>query len=107
MKTGRIVIDPDDEVRGAVQLVFRLFEEERLRIWCGTALCPRRPAFPKRAYGGAWRGKLIWGRLDHGRVPRIIRNPYICRLLHLRSLPIGQDHHPRRARCTRGPRPDA
>src|SRR3984893_12191439 len=31
--------------------------------------------FPKRAYGGAWAGRLIWGRLSHGRVIGLIKNP--------------------------------
>ena len=31
--------------------------------------------FPKRAYGGAWKGKLIWGRLTYGRVLGVLRNP--------------------------------
>jgi hypothetical protein len=31
--------------------------------------------FPKRAYGGAWAGKLIWGRLSHGRVLGLLKNP--------------------------------
>ena len=31
--------------------------------------------FPKRAYGGAWNGKLVWGRLTHGRVLGMLKNP--------------------------------
>ena len=31
--------------------------------------------FPKRAYGGAWDGKLLWGRLTDGRVRDILKNP--------------------------------
>ncbi len=31
--------------------------------------------FPKRAYGGAWAGQLIWGRLSHSRVLGLIKNP--------------------------------
>ena len=31
--------------------------------------------FPKRAYGGAWNGKLIWGRLSEGRVEGMLKNP--------------------------------
>ena len=72
---GRIVIDPDDEVRGAVELVFRLFDEEGSAYGVVQRFVREGLRFPKRAYGGAWRGKLIWGRLDHGRVLGIIRNP--------------------------------
>jgi hypothetical protein len=31
--------------------------------------------FPRRAYGGAWDGKLVWGRLTHSRVLGILANP--------------------------------
>jgi DNA invertase Pin-like site-specific DNA recombinase len=72
---SRIILDPDVEVRGAVALVFRLFRET------GTAFAVMRRfaetglRFPKRSYGGAWDGKIIWGRLMHGRVLGILRNP--------------------------------
>jgi hypothetical protein len=31
--------------------------------------------FPKRSFGGAWDGKIIWGRLTHTRVLAILKNP--------------------------------
>ena len=31
--------------------------------------------FPKRAYGGAWDGKIVWGRLSHSRVLGMLKNP--------------------------------
>src|ERR1700674_341815 len=71
---GRIVPDPDDEVRGAVQLVFRLFQETGSAYAVVQRFAQSGLRFPKRAYGGAWAGKLIWGRLSHGRVLGLIRN---------------------------------
>src|SRR5215510_3048102 len=75
--------------------------------------------FPRRAYGGAWDGKLIWGRLRHSRVIAILANPayagtYVYRryqsckqisangeiTTHLRLMPQEEwrvtitDHHP-------------
>src|SRR3989454_3611368 len=72
---SRIILDPDEEVRGAVSLVFRLFRETGsafavMQRFAGCAL-----RFPKRSYGGAWDGKLIWGRLTHGRVLGLLKNP--------------------------------
>jgi Recombinase/Recombinase zinc beta ribbon domain len=72
---GRIVLDPDDEVRGAVQLVFRLFEETGSAYAVVKRFAEEGLRFPKRAYGGAWAGRLIWGRLSHERVLGLIRNP--------------------------------
>jgi hypothetical protein len=31
--------------------------------------------FPKRAYGGAWNGKLVWGRLADSRMLGVLKNP--------------------------------
>src|SRR6187549_332340 len=70
-----IVLDPDQEVQGAVRSVFQLFERE------GTAYAVVRRfqdlglRFPRRSYGGAWNGRLIWGRLTHSRVLGILANP--------------------------------
>ena len=72
---GRIVPDPDEEVRGAVQMVFRLFRETGSAYAVVQRFAQTGLRFPKRAYGGAWAGKLIWGRLSHGRVLGLIRNP--------------------------------
>ena len=72
---SRIILDPDAEVRGAVGLVFRLFRETGtafavMQRFAGSAL-----RFPKRSYGGAWDGKIIWGRLTHRRVLSMLKNP--------------------------------
>lgn len=72
---GRIILEPDDEVRGAVQLVFRLFHETGSAYAVVKRFAQDGLRFPKRAYGGAWAGKLIWGRLSHARVLGLIRNP--------------------------------
>ena len=65
----RIVMDPDEEVRAAVGLVFR----SAFGVMQRSAESGLR--FPKRSYGGAWDGKIIWGRLTHSRVLGMLRNP--------------------------------
>ena len=72
---GRIILDPDAEVRGAVALVFCLFRETGTAYSVVQQFTQRGLRFPKRAYGGAWNGKIIWGRLSHGRVLGMLRNP--------------------------------
>ena len=72
---GHIVADPDEEVRGAVQLVFRLFRETGSAYAVVQRFAQSGLRFPKRAYGGAWAGKLIWGQLSHGRVLGLLKNP--------------------------------
>ena len=72
---GRIILDPDEEVRGAVAFVFRLFRETGSAFAVVQRFAERGLRFPKRAYGGAWDGQLIWGRLTHSRVLGILKNP--------------------------------
>jgi DNA invertase Pin-like site-specific DNA recombinase len=70
-----IVLDPDAEVRGAVALVFRLFQETGSAYAVVQRFAKDGLRFPTRSYGGSWAGKLIWGRLAHGRVLSLIKNP--------------------------------
>jgi len=71
----RIVIDPDQEVQGAVRLLFATFRR------CGSAygvvhhFARHGIRFPKRSYGGIWDGRLIWGRLSEERVRGALKNP--------------------------------
>jgi DNA invertase Pin-like site-specific DNA recombinase len=55
---GRIVPDADAEVRGAVEMVFRLFRETASAYAVVHRFTERGLRFPKRAYGGAWDGKI-------------------------------------------------
>jgi DNA invertase Pin-like site-specific DNA recombinase len=72
---NRIVLDPDEEVQGAVALVFRLFRETGTAFAVVQQFAKAALRFPKRSYGGAWNGKLIWGYLTHSRVLNILKNP--------------------------------
>src|SRR5580698_5494701 len=72
---SRIVLDPDEEVQGAVALVFRLFRETGSAYAVVQQFAKAALRFPKRSYGGAWNGKLIWGYLTHSRVLNILKNP--------------------------------
>jgi DNA invertase Pin-like site-specific DNA recombinase len=71
----RIVPDPDEEVRGAVAWVFRLFQETGSAYGVVRRFVMQGLSFPKRAFGGPWDGKLIWARLSHARVLQILKNP--------------------------------
>jgi DNA invertase Pin-like site-specific DNA recombinase len=71
----RIVLDPDQEIQGAVRTVFELFEQEGSAYRVVRRFQELGLRFPRRAYGGAWNGRVIWGRLTHGRVLGILANP--------------------------------
>src|SRR5215467_5972328 len=72
---GRTTRDPDAEVQGAVSLVFRLFRETDSAFGVMQRFAESGLRFPKRAYGGVWDGKIIWGRLTHSRVLSMLKNP--------------------------------
>jgi len=70
-----IVLDPDAEVRGAVELLFALFRETGSSYAVAQAFAARGLKFPKRAYGGVWNGRLVWGHLTDNRVLSVVKNP--------------------------------
>jgi len=70
-----IVLDPDQEVQGAVRLVFDTFGQTASAYGVVQHFAQHQLLFPKRSYGGVWNGQLRWGRLSHGRVLCLLRNP--------------------------------
>src|ERR1700716_4309445 len=71
----KIALDPDQEVQGAVRTVFELFKQESSAYAVVRRFQESGLRFPRRSYGGAWNGKLLWGRLTHSRVLGILANP--------------------------------
>lgn len=72
---GNTILDPDEEVRGVLGLFFTRFREMRSACAVVASFARDNINFPKRAYGGAWNGKLIWARLEHGRALGLLHNP--------------------------------
>ena len=91
---GRIVIDPDEEVRAAVADVFACFQETGSAYAVVGAFADRR--FPARAYGGAWAGQLRYGRLSHSRAQTAAAQPGLRRRLRVRTPPQPPPRRPRR-----------
>jgi hypothetical protein len=95
-----IVLDPDQEVQGAVRLVFTTFGQTASAYGVVQHFAEHQLLFPKRSYGGVWNGQLRWGRLNHGRVLSLLRNPaytgaYVFgRYRSCKNFsPTGQMHH--------------
>ena len=72
---GRTVVDPDQQVQGAVRLLLAAFRQTGSAYGVVHHFAQKAIQFPKRAYGGLWNGRLIWGRLAEGRVRMILKNP--------------------------------
>ena len=71
----KIALDPDQEVQGAVRTLFDLFQRKGTAYAVVQGFDELGLRFPRRAYGGAWDGRLIWGRLTHSRVLGVLANP--------------------------------
>ena len=72
---GHTILDPDQEVQGAVRLLFATLRQTGSACGVVRHFAQKGIRFPKRAYGGIWNGRLIWGRLTEGRVRTILKNP--------------------------------
>lgn len=72
---GQVVIDPDEQVRTAVEDLFAEFARTGSAFGVVKAFAGTGRLFPQRAYGGAWAGRLKWGKLGHYRVLQALKNP--------------------------------
>ena len=72
---GQIVLDPDEQVRHALRLVFDTFEQVGAALGVVQYFAENHLSIPTRLYGGARDGQLTWRPLDHGRVLAILHNP--------------------------------
>lgn len=72
---GSVVLDPDQSIRSAVQLLFDTFRHTTSAT--ATVKRFRREGwlFPRRVRHGIGKGDLHWGPLDHCRVVEILHNP--------------------------------
>jgi DNA invertase Pin-like site-specific DNA recombinase len=72
---GSVVLDPDQSIRSAVQLLFDTFRHTTSAT--ATVKRFRREGwlFPRRVRHGIGKGDLHWGPLDHCRVVAILHNP--------------------------------
>jgi DNA invertase Pin-like site-specific DNA recombinase len=73
---GNIIFDQDAQVCHTIELLFSVFKEKKTAYAVVQYFGRENILFPKRAYGGRWKGKLIWGRLIHARVLSILKHPF-------------------------------
>jgi DNA invertase Pin-like site-specific DNA recombinase len=72
---GSVVLDPDQSIRAAIQLLFDTFRQ------CTSATATvkrfRREGwlFPRRIRRGIGKGDVLWGPLEHCRTVQILHNP--------------------------------
>ena len=73
---GSIIFDQDAQVCHTIQLLFSVFKEKQTAYAVVQYFGSNKILFPKRAYGGRWKGRLIWDKLSHARVLTILKHPF-------------------------------
>lgn len=72
---GSVALDPDQQVRGALQLLFDTFRQAASATATVKRFHQEGWLFPRRIRRGIGKGDLIWGPLEHCRVIQILHNP--------------------------------
>ena len=72
---NHICLDADEQVRNAIQLLFKVFHEVGSAYMVVRYFEKQNIQFPKRSYGGIWKGKVVWGTLSHSRALGVLKNP--------------------------------
>lgn len=72
---GRLVLDPDQQIQQTIRMLFDTFQRT------GSAMATVRDfrntgvLFPRRLHSGPAKGDVIWGKLEHSHVLRVLHNP--------------------------------
>ncbi len=72
---GGVILDPDKQVQGSLQLLFATFRRTGSAMATVKAFRQQSLLFPRRLRGGAIKGELVWARLEHSQTLRILHNP--------------------------------
>ncbi len=72
---GKVVLDPDAQVQGAIGHLFMTFARTGSARATVTAFAKEDLTFPRRLHRGPHRGELAWGRLEHSQVLNVLHNP--------------------------------
>jgi len=74
--TGRVVLDPDEEIQHAVRLVFDLFAQHRSALAVVKHFAEHRLLIPDRLWTRSRKGEVVWAPLRHARVLTLLHNPF-------------------------------
>ncbi|OYD91591.1 recombinase family protein [Nostoc sp. 'Peltigera membranacea cyanobiont' 210A] len=72
---GKLVLDPDESVVGAIQLAFQQFRELRTAFKVMRYFCVNQIPFPRRRWRPGDIGTLHWGKANLSRITALLHNP--------------------------------
>lgn len=71
-----IIFDEDAQIRSTLHLLFSTFHQTQSVYGLVQYFEKNNIDFPKRAYGGHWKGKILWGRLTYSRALSLLKHPF-------------------------------
>src|SRR5689334_3062456 len=75
LPSGRVALDPDEQVQAVVRLVFDLFEQRRTINGVLVYLAAHDVRLPYRLRGGPGKGELVWRRPNRHTLGEMLTNP--------------------------------
>src|SRR6476661_5074386 len=75
LPSGRVALDPDEQVRAVIRLVFDLFEQRRTINGVLVYLAAHDIRLPARLRGGPGKGELTWRRANRHTLGEMLTNP--------------------------------
>ncbi len=101
--SGEVALDPDEQVRSTIRLVFDVFERRRSARGVLRCLVEHAIQLPDRVRSGAHKGEVRWNRPNHATLGDMLRHPayagayvYGRRRMDARAQRPGQPHSGRR-----------
>lgn len=73
--SGTLVLDPDEQIRSAVRLLFDTFRRTGSALAVVRHFAQHKIRWPRRIGGGARAGEIVFAELEHSRVLNILHNP--------------------------------
>ena len=73
--SGEVALDPDEQVRSAIRLVFDVFERRRSVSGVLAYLVDHDIQLPDRVRSGAGKGEVRWGRPNRAALGNMLRHP--------------------------------
>lgn len=71
----RVQLDPDTQVQAAIQLLFATFRRTATARGTLKHFRQQELLFPRRLFGGAHKGELVWEAPSHTRILQVLHNP--------------------------------
>jgi len=75
LPSGRVALDPDEQVQAVIRLVFDLFEQRRTIDGVLVYLAAHDVRLPYRLRGGPGKGELVWRRANRHTLGEMLTNP--------------------------------